>query len=408
MRPGLDRLAFLLLCLALALGLVELMRLRYLSGDLYPPYSSLRGDPLGVKVLHEALALQAGVTVERHRTPLETLSGEPGLTLFVLGIDPYFGLSRDLTTRLGDLGRAGARVVVSFAPLLERPLGWDDEPGDGDEEEDEDSSAAGPGFLSELTLHIVPLPRQDRAALPVAVRREEEAPDSLPRRLEWHSGLTFDGLSEPWRVLYARDGAPDERQGGRGSAVLAERRWGRGSIVVASDSFFLSNEALHTDRQPALLSWVAGRVRRVVFDETHLGIVARGGVMVLARRYRLQGLFLGLALLAGLYVWQAALPFAPLSSRPVHADAEATGREASAGLVALLRRGVPRARLLDTCVDAWRGGGAHSQDLVRRVERLAEGEPDPVAGYRLIQSALAAGGLHRSPPTAGERESSDE
>src|SRR5277367_1053567 len=56
------------------------------TGDVYPPYSSLRTDPLGAKALYESLDA-AGVAVDRlykERAVLES----PGDAMLVLGVDP--------------------------------------------------------------------------------------------------------------------------------------------------------------------------------------------------------------------------------------------------------------------------------------------------------------------------------
>src|SRR5206468_3145794 len=56
----------------------------------------------------------------------------------------------------------------------------------------------------------------------------------LPATLAWHSALVFTNLDKSWRTIYAR---------GK-NAVVIERRFGRGTVVLASDSYFLSNEAM--------------------------------------------------------------------------------------------------------------------------------------------------------------------
>src|SRR5262245_62292683 len=49
----------------LVVGIVHLFDLRYDVGDVYPPYSSLRSDPLGTMALYEALAKLPGLEVQR-------------------------------------------------------------------------------------------------------------------------------------------------------------------------------------------------------------------------------------------------------------------------------------------------------------------------------------------------------
>ena len=64
----------LLLALVLAAifigGLARLFALRYEVGDVYPPYSSLRADPLGTKALAAALGALPGIEVRTNFKPL--------------------------------------------------------------------------------------------------------------------------------------------------------------------------------------------------------------------------------------------------------------------------------------------------------------------------------------------------
>ena len=63
---------FLLAFVGFAAGLVHLFHLRFESGDNYPPYSSLRADPLGTKALFESL--EPLVETRRHLQTLSKLS----------------------------------------------------------------------------------------------------------------------------------------------------------------------------------------------------------------------------------------------------------------------------------------------------------------------------------------------
>ncbi len=80
---------------------------------------------------------------------------------------------------------------------------------------------------------------------------------------------------------------------------------------MATDSYFVSNEAMEKDRHADLLAWLVGANRNVVFDEAHFGIVETSGVAMLMRKYRLHGLAAGLLLLAGLFIWKNASRLVP-------------------------------------------------------------------------------------------------
>src|SRR5439155_26641627 len=71
-----DRLLLALLLVLLAvfgLGVGRLFQLRFEAGDVYPPYSSLRADPLGTKAFFEGLKILHGITVERLFQQLDRL-----------------------------------------------------------------------------------------------------------------------------------------------------------------------------------------------------------------------------------------------------------------------------------------------------------------------------------------------
>jgi hypothetical protein len=71
---------------------------------------------------------------------------------------------------------------------------------------------------------------------------------SLPPDLTWHSGIVLTDLDPAWKPIYSRGVAP----------VLIERAFGEGTVVIATDSYFLSNEAMLKDREPGLLTWFIG------------------------------------------------------------------------------------------------------------------------------------------------------
>ncbi len=50
---------------AFALGIARLFQLRFETGDVYPPYYSLRADPLGTSALYESLDRMPGISTSR-------------------------------------------------------------------------------------------------------------------------------------------------------------------------------------------------------------------------------------------------------------------------------------------------------------------------------------------------------
>ncbi len=431
-----------LLGLVLLLGLLMvaitgLLHLRFERGDVYPPYSSLRKDPLGSEVLLESLRQLPGMTVTRNMEPLDRLQGGPGTTLLMLGLDAGPWLEYDeLQRQLTALAQQGTRVVltlngrvnpflVGLAELEGSLEGeWDDEDEDGDEDRDneearEDQNGGDEGDaeaddhpppdegvwmalqLWGLQLEHRELPADSRtesgygavevALLPDPANRLRIGPDpALPEPLPWHSPLVLRSVPQPWQVIYARDGEP----------VLVQRRQGPGSLVLATGSYLLSNEAMLNDRRPALLAWLVAGAETVVFDELHLGVVRPEGVMVLMRRYRLLGFFVALAVLAVGYVWRAALPFAAAGTPGEDQDSpQAPIRSSQEALVNLLRRGIKDDDLLATCVAAWQRSYSGSADpaLLAEVQRQAQllAGGDPLHGYRRLEQLLST---HRRAP----------
>jgi|SRR5690242_5280594 uncharacterized protein DUF4350 len=146
-----------------------------------------------------------------------------------------------------------------------------------------------------------------------------------------------------WTTLYAGSADTGEKTDSSAHVYMAMRRAGQGELVVASQEWFLLNEAIKTHPNPVLLDFLAGGRRLIWVDETSHGLYQEQGVLWLVQRYRLQA--------ALLLFWTA--------------------------LLALL----------------WNMTG----DLVRRprrdwtVEIVRNGEAYGVAGQRLLQRTIAAG-----------------
>ena len=85
-RPGLLAFLALLLAAALVSGVAQLFALRLEHGDVYPPYSTLRTDPLGAKAFYEALAELPGFDMRRNFRSLVRLHPEKPITLIYAGV----------------------------------------------------------------------------------------------------------------------------------------------------------------------------------------------------------------------------------------------------------------------------------------------------------------------------------
>lgn len=407
MRRALAWLIVAALALGLGCGVAALYRLRISRGDVFPEYSSLRADPLGVRALHDAAALLPGRQSTRWLRPTERLEAGPGDVVFVAGLR-----GRDIGdedwSALDRAAVAGARVVVAWRaemaqdgdgalarkiradPWAEPKPEMDDKKTPPESAKKDKESVAGAGVAAVARV-VHPAGEHERRWGFRLLRRElvpraeaadaaraEHAPGDWPSELpRWRSDLFFlTRVGDGWRVLYRRGAEP----------VMVSRERGAGSVVLLADSFALSNEAARGERATAVLAWLLGDARRAVFVESHLGVEVDSGVAVLARRYGLGGALLVALALAGLWIWRQASPLAPV----IPEDGEVRLSLApTAGLEALLRRAVTPAKLFAACVEAWRTG-ASAGDL-RRIE--SAGTPGagehPAAAYNRMKKSLS-------------------
>jgi hypothetical protein len=265
-----------------------------------------------------------------------------------------------------------------------------------------------------IQFDYVPLERDGNGSyLPAQARRREPAPASLPTELDVHTACTFSGLDGPWQVLYARRGATNDLP------VLIQRSLGRGTVVLAADSFPFSNESLREEPNTPLLAWMVGASRRVVFDETHLGVTVEPGLAALARQYRLGSAVVALLILAGLFIWKNATSFLPRPEAQDSPDAAnvVEGRDSASGFINLLRRHLPPTELMATCLEQWnverstarRPARARLEAMQQRIDTENSkdpGEREPVALYRDLAAILsprhphAPAALHAAAPTS--------
>ncbi len=314
---------------ALAFGLVRLFQLRFEVGDVYPAYSTLRSDPLGAMAFYEGLGQVSGYSPRRDFSTQNRLPEEPHTVYLQLAARPYEWdwVPADLSHELEAFLARGNRLVIAFFPQTSSYHFRD-----YDDDETNSVKSASARAKDEKMTPAKPAKKKKKAGdedwgvdlaehwgfgvdfkkltpsgdVYEPARAENKTDLPLPRALDWHSGTVFTNLAGAWRVIYARGT----------NAVLIERQFGKGSVVMATDSYFVSNEAMAKDRHADLLAWLVGANRNVVFDEAHFGVVETSGVAMLMRKYRLHGLAAGLLLLAGLFIWKNASSLVPPHAEP--------------------------------------------------------------------------------------------
>ncbi len=417
---------FAAIVVAFVLQLGQLVALRFESGDVFPEYSSFRSDPLGVRAFYEALGSLDGVSVARNTEPIVDIGSGRDKTLIVCGAYPSEDPEEEIRA-LESFVLEGGRLAVTYYPIFHAPAEYHDEEGescpdgrcgegrrdekdakkkDGDEAEDkkdEDEKDKGDAEDDLWSIKFVsieerwgfkcdyaPLPKTDENVYPAVEAQKHDGPDALPPSLSWHSALFFTELADAWRPFYLRDGR----------AVVIERQWGQGSIVLCGDTYHLSNEAMREERSPAFLAWMVGPSSTVIFEETMHNVWDNPGIMTLMRRYRLDGALAVLLLLAMLFVWKNAYSLVPRRGGTASEETvSGNGRDSASGLTNLLRRSIPRRKLVSVCAEEWNrsiihnptvghGKQASVQAVVDREMALPLNRRDPVRAYKKICEIL--------------------
>ena len=263
-----------LLLLFFAVGVAHLFVLRFESGDVYPAYSSLRSDPLGTRALYESLENIDSLSVDRNYHLLKSLTFEPQTTFFYLGAaaDEFNWVSEEMIEVFDRLTQSGGRLVLTFLPVTQTY----------------EQKAANRSLPKKDTVKHWGIGAAFKENLPVkddkhlAVEATSKRKD-LPPVISWHTNLYFELLDSAWQTLYSYEGLP----------LIVERPYGKGSILVCADSYFMSNEALWSERHPQLLVWLIGGHSKIIFDEAHFGIYKQPSVAQLIRRYRFDWFFWG-------------------------------------------------------------------------------------------------------------------
>ncbi|MHC1725492.1 MAG: DUF4350 domain-containing protein [Syntrophobacteraceae bacterium] len=381
-------LLLLVLVVLFAVGLYALFVLRLETGDMFPASSSLRSDPLGAKAFYQALERMPGLSVQRHYRSLPKLTETGELTLFYIGLSPDFLTiaRKDVLDKMEDMARGGARLVLSFQSGLKKPSGvkWKNalgktspKPSDDPEKPGGEVEKKARDEAEKSEIGVKPEPeisaekrwKVSAGYSEISKTVKENRPmaslkvpiDGLPAAFSLHTALYFQNPGDDWRILYSAEERP----------VLIEHTLGDGSIILMADSYLFSNEAMLRERHPRLLSWFVGSSPLVVFNEFHLGVRENPGIMSLIRKYRLHGFLAGLILLAGLFVWQNAVPFIPARNPDAGKELNsAAGIHQLDGLINLLKRNIQPGGLLKICFEEWeKSAGQSSRGIQEKIQQ---------------------------------------
>ena len=345
---------FVVALLGLFVGLGWLINLRFESGDAYPVGSTMRSDPMGTKALYASYEKLPSLAVNRSYVPLDQVEELPSDVALLLLHTSAWGVHGIADFEVIDqFVKDGGRLVIALDPkqigyqYIDEEEELDDEDGI---EESEAEEREGYGFVRR--------PDEDQEAFWAGMSlahgeheggearlTNDAAVTRLPNRVPWREGgVLIDYDEEQWTALYEVDE----------EVVAAERAYGKGSLMVLTDSYLFSNEALLKHRYPELLAWVVGAQRRVVFDETHLGVSERTGISMLMRRYRLYGFVSAFGCLMALVIWRGASPLLPSFEGRARSNVVLTEHSTEAGLGDLIRRSVTLGELPELGFKLWK------------------------------------------------------
>jgi hypothetical protein len=424
------------LILIFLVGVLQLFMLGFEDGEFYPAYSSLRSDPLGTRALYESLKNFEDVRIQRNHQILQALKFKQTTTFFYLGASEtnWDLIPEELIQMIDQLMQSGGRLVLSFLPVHKESINAQNEKSSDLKGDDTTNSEASPDDTSGKSDQMTE-PKKNANDKKAVKRRKAKrskikadgqdkhyisikkhwgiefefnddvldedtkylelsatsSRPQLPSVISWHTNLFFQLHDPGWQVIYSSEGQP----------AIIERSFGQGTIVLCADSFFISNEALWSERYPKLLLWLIGGNTHLVFDEAHFGIYERPAVASLIRHYRFHWFFAALILLALLFVWKSAVYFVP----PRHNGASVTNdviseKDVAQGLVALLRRNIPVKAIMTACVQEWEktfkndrriapGTFERVKNVITRQDTSSKKYRDPVAGYRKIYRIIS-------------------
>lgn len=363
-----------------AVGLAGLFRDRLETGDIYPPGSTLRSDPLGARALFEALDRYPGIEATRAYARADLRGAGSGDAVFFLALDARHP-PRAVLRQMDTLAGSGARAVAVFRATA------------ADTASPAERAASDSLRTKQVTVTRV-IPEEALPAWGFRIRadggpdstgkRKAFAVDGGPDSLPWLGAAWFDSLAPEWRVRYRSGGRP----------VVIERDLGAGSLALASDEYFASNEAQREPlpfRPARLASLLAGNSARIIFDERHLGVRRDDGLADLLIRHRLHWALPSLLLLLGLFLWKSRARGAPAVAETAATDALPDPRSS---LAALLRRSLGDRLVLENCVKLWlpadRAAPAADSDPAIRSElaKPLTGTHSLATAYGAIQSIL--------------------
>jgi hypothetical protein len=313
----------------------QTFRVRLETSNSFPEYSSYRADPKGLKAFYESLQGTDVLHVGRRLQSSKVLSSGKDQVLIVAGVQADQQAVSDQDSELFDHWLAtGGRLIIALRSERSRSTASRPAPRATRDEPENASLISWRSLIgrwgAELTPHGHAHPTPASSTLFGTLSR-------------WLGDTSFDRLTSDWKAIAVQG----EKK------VIVERAFDHGSLVLLADSYPLSNEALAADRNTGFLLWLIDNRLNVVFEETHLGLGERPGIMTLARRYGLQGALISIVAVLLLFIWKCQYTLIPRTKINQN-ESIVSGRSSDQVFLNLLQRMVSRKDLLGVCITTWR------------------------------------------------------
>jgi hypothetical protein len=309
-----------LLILFFAFSAYKVMSMRFVKGDVYPQYSSLRHDPMGTSIFFQSLK-KMGYRVETIMEEKLPENVNPQNTILFY-LSPSFYISKDAREEIISFILGGGRVFVSDKHN-NRLLSFFDTKivyleNDNNEQEYDNNEQ-----------------EYERNAIP------EEIFDFANERLKVFNKSTLKCNWSKSKTVYKLN----EQD------IILLLNHGKGNIIISSETYFISNESLVKEPPVKFLTWIMNGRKRVLVDEFHHGISYKKGISFLLKKYNLYWFIAYLILIFFLYLWYVLPYFRTPLPRPSRGNYQT--QTSLRGYTQLLTKTIPKNKLLDISIDQW-------------------------------------------------------
>jgi hypothetical protein len=341
----------------------QTFRWRLETGDTFPEYSTYRADPKGLKAFYEGLLATDQVHVSRRMQSSKILPSGENQVLVLAGIRADQSTVSEEDWQFFDHWLStGGRLIFALRPEKNQPARNLAAPLENQDETDRPPNITWQSLFQRWGVETVPLRGMHSATT------DSTLFGKIPR---WLGRDSFDRLTSGWKVIAVQDG----------KNVIVERTFARGSLVLLADSYPLSNEALATNRNTGFLLWLIGNCSGVLFDETHLGLSERPGIMTLAQRYGLQGTVISIVAVLLLFIWKCQYTLVP-RTRIAQDGLTVSGSSSDQAFLNLLRCNVSQKELMNVCIKTWL---KTARPTPAQLGRLEEFRADPAEKKSVVE-----------------------